>query len=118
MGTYQLLMDPSVSFDDVVVKTNVDGVDLLPANIDLSAAEIQLVHEVGREQVLTSKLHPILGRYDVILIDCQLARPAHRQRAHRLRRVIIRWSASTSPCAASRCSRTPSRRSGAGSTRA
>jgi chromosome partitioning protein len=71
LGTYQLLMDPSVSFDDVVVKTNVDGVDLLPANIDLSAAEIQLVHEVGREQVLSSKLQPILGRYDVILIDCQ-----------------------------------------------
>jgi len=71
LGTYQLLMDPSVSFDDVVVKTNVDGVDLLPANIDLSAAEIQLVHEVGREQVLSSKLQPVMGRYDVILIDCQ-----------------------------------------------
>ena len=71
LGTYQLLMDPSVSFDDVVVKTNVDGVDLLPANIDLSAAEIQLVHEVGREQVLSSKLQPVLDRYDVILIDCQ-----------------------------------------------
>ena len=71
LGTYQLLMDPNVSFDEVVVKTNVDGVDLLPANIDLSAAEIQLVHEVGREQVLSSKLHPILDRYDVILIDCQ-----------------------------------------------
>lgn len=71
LGTYQLLMDPGVSFDDVVVKTNVDGVDLLPSNIDLSAAEIQLVHEVGREQVLASKLQPVLDRYDVILIDCQ-----------------------------------------------
>ncbi|MGZ4453963.1 MAG: ParA family protein [Nocardioides sp.] len=71
LGTYQLLMDPGISFDEVVVKTNVDGVDLLPANIDLSAAEIQLVHEVGREQVLSSKLQPILDRYDVILIDCQ-----------------------------------------------
>lgn len=71
LGTYQLLMDAGVSFDDVVVKTNVDGVDLLPANIDLSAAEIQLVHEVGREQVLAGKLHPVLDRYDVILIDCQ-----------------------------------------------
>ncbi|WGL50527.1 ParA family protein [Nocardioides sp. BP30] len=71
LGTYQLLMDQGITFDDVVVKTNVDGVDLLPANIDLSAAEIQLVHEVGREQVLTSKLQPVLDRYDVILIDCQ-----------------------------------------------
>ena len=71
LGTYQLLMDPGIDFDEVVVKTNLDGVDLLPANIDLSAAEIQLVHEVGREQVLSSKLQPILDRYDVILIDCQ-----------------------------------------------
>jgi chromosome partitioning protein len=71
VGTYQLLMDPGTSFDDVVVATNVEGMDLLPANIDLSAAEIQLVHEVGREQVLASKLAAVRDRYDVILIDCQ-----------------------------------------------
>jgi chromosome partitioning protein len=71
VGTYQLLMDPGITFEDVVVHTDVEGVDLLPANIDLSAAEIQLVHEVGREQVLASKLQPIRAHYDVILIDCQ-----------------------------------------------
>ncbi|MDO7866756.1 ParA family protein [Nocardioides jiangxiensis] len=71
VGTYQLLMDPATTFDDVVVETGVEGMDLLPANIDLSAAEIQLVHEVGREQVLASKLAPVRDRYDVILIDCQ-----------------------------------------------
>ncbi len=71
MGTYQLLMDASTSFDDVVVETGIEGLDLLPANIDLSAAEIQLVHEVGREQVLAAKLRPVLDRYDVVLIDCQ-----------------------------------------------
>ncbi|TCJ23435.1 ParA family protein [Nocardioides jejuensis] len=70
-GTYQLLMDPGTTFDDVVVETGVEGMDLLPANIDLSAAEIQLVHEVGREQVLASKLAAVRDRYDVILIDCQ-----------------------------------------------
>jgi chromosome partitioning protein len=71
LGAYQLLMDARTTFDDVVVSTDVDGMDLLPANIDLSAAEIQLVHEVGREQVLASKLAPVLDRYDVVLIDCQ-----------------------------------------------
>ena len=45
--------------------------DLLPSNIDLSAAEIQLVNEVGREQTLGRVLHPVLDRYDYILIDCQ-----------------------------------------------
>ena len=45
--------------------------DLLPSNIDLSAAEVQLVHEVAREQTLKRVLAPALENYDVILIDCQ-----------------------------------------------
>ena len=44
--------------------------DILPANIDLSAAEIQLVSEVAREQTLQRLLRPLRARYDVILIDC------------------------------------------------
>ncbi|PRC50636.1 chromosome partitioning protein ParA, partial [Mycobacterium sp. ITM-2017-0098] len=39
--------------------------------IDLSAAEIQLVNEVGREQSLARALYPVLDRYDYVLIDCQ-----------------------------------------------
>ena len=42
-----------------------------PSNIDLSAAEVQLVHEVGREQTLMRVLAPAMDDYDVILIDCQ-----------------------------------------------
>ena len=45
--------------------------DLLPSNIDLSAAEVQLVHEVAREQTLQRVLAPAIEKYDVILIDCQ-----------------------------------------------
>ena len=56
---------------DVVFKTNVDGMDLLPSNIDLSGAEVQLVHEVGREFVLGRCLEPVLPDYDIVLIDCQ-----------------------------------------------
>jgi chromosome partitioning protein len=68
---YNLLMDRAVSVSDVVLKTSVDGLDLLPSNIDLSGAEVQLVHEVGREYVLGGVLAPILPDYDVLLIDCQ-----------------------------------------------
>jgi chromosome partitioning protein len=49
----------------------VPGIDLLPSNIDLSAAEIQLVGEVAREQTLARALRPVLGEYDFVLIDCQ-----------------------------------------------
>jgi chromosome partitioning protein len=68
---YNLLMDPGVTLGDVVVPTGVPGVDLLPSNIDLSAAEVQLVHEVAREQTLQRVLRGAVREYDVILIDCQ-----------------------------------------------
>ncbi|WP_232522973.1 MULTISPECIES: ParA family protein [Nocardioides] len=68
---YNLLMDRETTLDEVVVSTGVPGMDLLPSNIDLSAAEVQLVHEVAREQTLQRVLAPALEQYDVILIDCQ-----------------------------------------------
>ena len=68
---YNLLMERGITAPDVVMKTGVDGMDLLPSNIDLSGAEVQLVHEVGREYVLGGALEPVLGEYDVLLIDCQ-----------------------------------------------
>jgi chromosome partitioning protein len=71
LTVYNLLMDREVTLDDVVVPTGVPGLDLLPSNIDLSAAEVQLVHEVAREQTLQRVLAPAIDRYDVILIDCQ-----------------------------------------------
>jgi chromosome partitioning protein len=68
---YNALMERSVTADDILLKTNVAGMDLLPSNIDLSAAEVQLVGEVAREQSLKRILEPMLPDYDVILIDCQ-----------------------------------------------
>jgi chromosome partitioning protein len=68
---HNLLVGPRISIDDVLIHTRVKNVDLLPSNIDLSAAEIQLVNEVGREQTLARALHPVLDRYDYVLIDCQ-----------------------------------------------
>jgi chromosome partitioning protein len=71
LSIYNLLMQRDVALDEVVVPTGVPGMDLLPSNIDLSAAEVQLVHEVAREQTLQRVLAPALAAYDVILIDCQ-----------------------------------------------
>ncbi len=68
---YNLLMERNVSVDDVLLKTGVPGMDLLPSNIDLSAAEVQLVGEVAREQTLGRVLRPVVDDYDFVLIDCQ-----------------------------------------------
>jgi chromosome partitioning protein len=68
---HNLLIGNDSKIDEVIIPTKVPGMDLLPSNIDLSAAEVQLVSEVGREQALGRSLRPVLGDYDMILIDCQ-----------------------------------------------
>ncbi|HKI41101.1 MAG: ParA family protein [Mycobacterium sp.] len=68
---HNVLVEPRVSIDDVLIHSRIKNLDLVPSNIDLSAAEIQLVNEVGREQTLARALHPVLDRYDYVLIDCQ-----------------------------------------------
>ena len=67
---YNLLITRDLPIDEVIYETNVPGLDILPSNIDLSAAEIQLVSEVAREQTLIRLLESVRSRYDVILIDC------------------------------------------------
>ncbi|GAB3338781.1 ParA family protein [Marilutibacter aestuarii] len=54
---------------DVIVRTAEDF-DLLPGNIDLTAAEIELMERDGREQQLKRALAGITDRYDYVLIDC------------------------------------------------
>ncbi|WP_315915669.1 AAA family ATPase [Arthrobacter sp. lap29] len=68
---YNVLMDRKVDIRDAIIHTDVENIDILPANIDLSAAEVQLVNEVAREQVLASALRKVEDDYDVVLIDCQ-----------------------------------------------
>ncbi|MFJ9521072.1 ParA family protein [Kitasatospora sp. NPDC101801] len=68
---YNLLMERGLTADEVLLKTAVPGMDLLPSNIDLSAAEVQLVSEVARESALARALKPLLPDYDFVIIDCQ-----------------------------------------------
>ena len=46
------------------------GLDLVPSEIDLSGAEIELAAEAGREYILKELIEPISKNYDYILIDC------------------------------------------------
>jgi chromosome partitioning protein len=71
LTVYNLMMERHADIRQVLRKTTVEGLDLLPANIDLSAAEVQLVGEVARESVLSRVLRPVVDEYDVILVDCQ-----------------------------------------------
>ncbi|MEV8316744.1 ParA family protein [Streptomyces sp. NPDC059900] len=71
LTVYNLLMERGMSADEVLLKTAVPNMDLLPSNIDLSAAEVQLVSEVARESTLQRALKPLMQDYDYIVIDCQ-----------------------------------------------
>ncbi len=64
---YNLLVDPDATLADALHHTAIENLDVIPANIDLSAAEIQLVNEVGRERAL----RPVMKDYDYIIVDCQ-----------------------------------------------
>ena len=60
--------DPQVSGEGIIQQA--EGVDLLPANIELSGLEVTLVNTMSREVVLREYLNGIRDRYDVILLDC------------------------------------------------
>jgi chromosome partitioning protein len=68
---YDLLIGREKDVRKAIQPTKVPGIHVIPANIDLSAAEVHLVNEVAREQILARVLKPVLDDYDVVLIDCQ-----------------------------------------------
>ncbi|CAN5223048.1 hypothetical protein BH11ACT2_BH11ACT2_17570 [soil metagenome] len=55
----------------MIQKTAFENLDVIPANIDLSAAEVHLINEVARETILARVLAKVSDQYDIILIDCQ-----------------------------------------------
>lgn len=55
---------------DIVLKTEIPHLDLIPSHIDLVGAEIELVNFPNRENVLKDLLAPIRDKYDFIIIDC------------------------------------------------
>ncbi len=68
---YDLMLGKVKDPQEVIQRTGVDGLDVIPANIDLSAAEVHLISEVAREQILAGVLRKVSADYDVILVDCQ-----------------------------------------------
>lgn len=69
---YDLLLEtlPELTATRLIHPTTERGVHLLPANIDLSRAEIELITQINREQALARALAPLDGGYEFILLDC------------------------------------------------
>lgn len=64
------LLTKKAKFEDVVVRSEIAGFDVIPSNGDLTAAEVELLNEIGREHRLRLALNAVRQNYDFILIDC------------------------------------------------
>lgn len=68
-SVYNVLIEDE-SAENNIVPTQIRQLDLLPANVDLTGAEVDLVHKRNREKILKTALDKIKGNYDYIFIDC------------------------------------------------
>jgi chromosome partitioning protein len=66
---YHVLLD-KLALERAVVPSGVEGVDLVPANLDLAAAEPELLGEIGWDRTLKDVLSPVARGYDRVLLDC------------------------------------------------
>ena len=69
-SVYNVLIDDDEKASQDIVHTEVPNLDLLPSNIDLAGAEVELVYKPRREKVLKNKLAEVKDKYDYIFIDC------------------------------------------------
>ena len=65
---YNVLVDSKLPIQEVIFSIR-PNLDVVPSNIDLAAAEIELISAIGREYILKEALDPVLGKYDYVLID-------------------------------------------------
>lgn len=68
-SVYNVMIDES-PLEPALMRTCVDGLEILPSNIDLAGAEVELVYVKDREHVLKKVLEPAKKTYDFIVIDC------------------------------------------------
>jgi chromosome partitioning protein len=68
-GIYECLID-EVNPNDVILNSEIEGLDLLPSSIDLVGAEIEMLNMPNRERMLKSVIDKIEKKYDYILLDC------------------------------------------------
>lgn len=70
VSMYDVLVDPDREIRNVIINSDIKGLDIAPANIELSGAEVELVNVIGRESALKDSMNEIDREYDYILIDC------------------------------------------------
>lgn len=65
---YNVIIDEA-EMEEAIIETSIEGLHLIPSNIALSGAEIELSSQIGREYILRNKLAQIRDLYDYVIID-------------------------------------------------
>lgn len=68
-SVYDLLINNEQP-EELILKTQLEHLDLIPSNINLVGAEVELVNVDNREKILALNIRPIKSKYDFIIIDC------------------------------------------------
>ncbi len=68
-STYDMIVG-DVKAEDILIKTSFENLHLLPSNMNLAGAELELVDMTGREAKIKNALAPIKAKYDFIILDC------------------------------------------------
>lgn len=69
VSLYDCLVNQAAA-EDVILKTEIPNLDLIPSHIDLVGAEIEMINYPNRENVLKQIIDPVKDEYDLIIIDC------------------------------------------------
>lgn len=70
MNTFYDILLNECTVDDAIIHTDIEGLDILPSNVDLAGSEITLSQRENRERVLRNVLSNVKNKYDYITIDC------------------------------------------------
>ena len=81
---YELILG-DCSIEDCIIKDIMPNISILPSNVNLAAAEIEMIGVEKKEFILRNEVDWIKDRYDFIIIDCQ------RGRSLRLRKKMLLW---------------------------
>lgn len=70
ISIYECLYDEDINPNDIILKTEMEGFDIIPSNVNLVGSEIELINLANRERVLQYSLQKIDKKYDFVLLDC------------------------------------------------
>ena len=66
---YELMLD-EITTDQCIIKNIVDNVDIIPANVNLAAVEVELMDKENREYIVKNAIDWVKDQYDFIMVDC------------------------------------------------